>query len=74
MATFLYGEDYPTTDPSGTVVCSNLRGVVVPDDDDTPFQMHATGILFPTAEINSIIATNTASGLAVPYGATYSGK
>jgi len=73
-ATFLYGEDYPTIDPSGTVVRSDLRGVVVPDDGDTPFQMHATGILVPTAEINSIIATNTTSGLAVPYGATYSGK
>jgi len=71
-AAVLYGEDYPTIDASGSVVRSDLRALVVPDDGDTPFQMHATGILFPNADVNSIIVSNTTSGLAVPYGAIYS--
>ncbi|XTI87607.1 hypothetical protein V2W45_430306 [Cenococcum geophilum] len=51
-----------------------LNGLVVPDDGDTPFQMLATGIQIATPELASIVAMNTTTGPAIPYGATYSGK
>lgn len=72
-ATVIYGEDYPTVDPVTDIVRSDFLALVVPDDKDTPFQMHATGIQFPTAELAAITGSTT-TGLAVPYGATYSGR
>jgi hypothetical protein len=67
------GNDYPTVDPADGIVRSNFIGTVVPNDGDTPFQMLATGIHFATPELIAITGTNS-TGLAVPYGTTYSGK
>lgn len=72
-ANVLYGIDYPTIDPGTGLARFNALSLVVPDDGTTPFQMHNTGIQNPTDEIMAIMTTNT-TGLAVPYGETYSGK
>lgn len=73
-ATFLHGEDYLTSDPSDGISRPGLNGLVVPDDGSVPFQMMATGIQYPNPTLALIAGTNTTSGLAIPYGAVYSGK
>ncbi|KAH8895621.1 hypothetical protein GQ53DRAFT_839176 [Thozetella sp. PMI_491] len=71
-AKILYGEDYPTLEPGTNVGRNDFTAVVVPDDGSTPFQMHAIGIQFPTAESTAIVTGSATEPLAVPYGATYS--
>ncbi|KAF2095108.1 hypothetical protein NA57DRAFT_68106 [Rhizodiscina lignyota] len=73
-ATFLHGEDYLTIDPSDGISRPGLSGIVIPDDGSVPFQMQASGIQYPDATLASIVATNKTKGLAIPYGAVYSGK
>jgi hypothetical protein len=65
--------DYPTTDPADGIVRSDFNGLVVPHNGDTPFQMTATGIQVETPDLLAILGGNS-TGIAVPYGATYSGK
>ncbi|MCJ1475535.1 hypothetical protein MMC13_004198 [Lambiella insularis] len=71
-ADFLYGTDYLTQDPVGGIARPELTGIVAPDDGDTPFLMSVTGIQFGTPVLDAIVSTNTSTGLAVPYGASYS--
>jgi hypothetical protein len=71
---FLYGEDYLTLNPSDGVSHPSLSGIIVPDDGSTPFQMQVTGIQYPDPTIEAIVGSNKTKGLAVPYGAVYSGK
>ncbi|KAL9081210.1 MAG: hypothetical protein Q9157_000185 [Trypethelium eluteriae] len=73
-ATFLHGEDYLTEDPTGdSIARPGVSGVVQPDDGDTPFQMQVSGVQVGTQQLDAIVATNETTGLAVPYGETYSG-
>lgn len=69
-----YAADYLTSDPGDDGVSRpSLSGTVFPDNGDTPFLFRATGVQMASPELGAIVATNTTSGLAIPYGSVYSG-
>ncbi|KAI9698274.1 MAG: hypothetical protein M1820_007544 [Bogoriella megaspora] len=74
-ADVLYGEDFLTVDPTGdNIARPGVSGLVAPDDGESPFQIQISGIQVGTSDVEEIINSNTPTGLAIPYGATYSGE
>ncbi|KAH8802551.1 hypothetical protein F5884DRAFT_903212, partial [Xylogone sp. PMI_703] len=72
VASLNNGMDFATVDPSGDIGRFSTKTVLYPDDGDIPFELELTGIQYLTDEIRAITTTNSTSGLAVPYGSTYS--
>lgn len=63
-----------TNDPSGAISCLDIRGLVVPDDQSTPLQIHITGITEPSADFFSVVSWEVNTGQKIPYDSTNRGK
>lgn len=62
-----HGDDYPIIDSSGNSHL-DLRGLVVPDNGSTPFQINMRGVQGADQDVNIILTSKTNSDIKVPYG------
>ncbi|KAH8804443.1 hypothetical protein F5884DRAFT_859069 [Xylogone sp. PMI_703] len=71
-ADVLYGDDYPTIDPSRKITRTNMRATIQPRDDEIAFQMQATGIEMSTPDKDVILAAKgSGPGYKAAYGSAY---
>jgi hypothetical protein len=70
-----YAEDYLTADPSDGIARPACVGTIVPDEEGaSPFLFRISGIDMSSLQADAIFSDPNASGRAVPYGYSYSGK
>ena len=70
-----YAEDYLTADPGDGIARPACVGTIVPDEEGaSPFLFRISGIDMSSALAGAIFSNPDASGRAVPYGYSYSGK